>query len=181
MNASQIKKLFQQTQSQPDLLDEINIDELLESIENVDTDYLEDKTLSDINEEILNTLSELKIKKKQKKEFCDKLIGYRVVDDIYQLHTGKAVKVIRIKDSQNIPVTNYSLVYYGRVMTIKFTDNGANIVCKPPYGTNIIQYRYDNFITFQQLSMEEQLILMAYQKIQEEDDENDEDKDNNTC
>jgi hypothetical protein len=171
MNASQIKKLFQQTQSQPDLLDEINIDELLESIENVDTDYLEDKTLSDINEEILNTLSELKIKKKQKKEFCDKLIGYRVVDDIYQLHTGKAVKVIRIKDSQNIPVTNYSLVYYGRVMTIKFTDNGANIVCKPPYGTNIIQYRYDNFITFQQLSMEEQLILMAYQKIQEEDDE----------
>jgi len=175
MNASQIKKLFQQTQTQPDIIEEIDIDELLNSIENANTEYLEDKTLSDINKEVVDALSELKIKKKQKKEFCDKLIGYRAVDDIYELHTGKAVKVIRMKDSQNIPVTNYSLVYYGKVMTIKFTDNGANIVCKPPYGTNIIQYRYDNFITFQQLSMEEQLVLMAYQKIKDEDAESEDD------
>ncbi len=169
MNASQMKKMLQQTDGSvsTEMSDETDIEELLKTLNVSNTEYLEDKTLEDINKEVLDILTEYKIKTKEKKEFCKKLIGYRFVDDIYDLHIGKSVKIIRIKDSYQSPVSDFPLTCYGKVLTIKFTDHGTNILCKLPYGNKMLQYRYDNFLTFQQLTPEEQIILMANKNLQE--------------
>jgi hypothetical protein len=86
------------------------------------------------------------------------LIGYRYVDEIRYLHKGKHIRWIR--QNNKIP----SLTNGGIVVNIKFLDNGIHIVCKNSQN-RFIQYKFDDCITFQRLSVEEQLLLMAYENI----------------
>jgi hypothetical protein len=52
----------------------------------------------------------------------------------------------------------------GIVADIKFMDNGTHVLCKNVLG-RFIQYKFDDCMTFQKLSVDEQLILMAYEHI----------------
>ena len=88
-----------------------------------------------------------------KQQYCDKLIGYRLVDELHELHKGKHVRWIRI---DNAKLTNG-----GIVVDIKFMDKGIQVLCRN--STNkFIQYKYDECITFQKLNETEQVIMMAY-------------------
>jgi hypothetical protein len=49
-----IQQLFQDAQNDPSLLSSIDINNLLNSLENKNNDYLIDKTLNDIQNEIIN-------------------------------------------------------------------------------------------------------------------------------
>lgn len=176
-----VQEIFNNARNDPDLLSTIDIEELLNAVENDKNKHLDNKTLDDIAQEKYEQLKELakpnkisesfpgskssafelrRPSKETIKTIFSKLSEYRYVDEIFQLHRGKHVRWIR-RDKPDI------LTNGGIVMDVKFLDTGTHILTKN--GMNrFIQYNFDDCITFQKMSSEEQMILMAYSKIQSE-------------
>jgi hypothetical protein len=155
-----LKELFDNASNDPTLLSNVNVNELLNSLENKNNDYLENKTFTDIHNEKFNALTELDLPDETIRKYCDKLAEFRLVEEIYELHKGKYVRWInKVKD------TNYKLYGGGFVLDVKFNDNGLYILCMNNAPRKIIQFKFDDCLTFQKLSTQEQIILMAYEKI----------------
>lgn len=150
-----INELFENAMKDPTLFSTMDVEKLLESIENDKNDYLEKKSMKIITQEIYETIQKLPLPQKTRFEYCQKLVGYRLVDDVHELHAGKHVRWIR-ESSQAQFLTNG-----GIVTTIKFLDNGTQVLCKST-GQRFIQFKFDECIIFQKMSLEEQLIMMAY-------------------
>ena len=148
-----ITELFENAMKDPTLFSTIDIDKLLESIENDKNDYLEKKSMKIITNEIYEKIEELQIPSKTRREYCHKLAGYRLVDDVHELHKGKHLRWIR--------ETSPKLTNGGIVMNIKFLDTGTHVLCMSN-GNRFIQFKFDECIIFQKMTLEEQLILMAY-------------------
>jgi len=153
-----IHEIFENARKDPTLFSTMNIEELLNSIENDKNDYLENKTMEDITKEIFENICELDISLEALNIICNKLIGYRYIDEIRDLHKGKHIRWLRI--NSKMP----SLTNGGILVNIKFLDNGVHIICKNSQN-RFIQYKFDDCITFQKLSVEEQLLLMAYENL----------------
>ena len=154
-----INELFENAMKDPTLFSTMDIDKLLESIENDKNDYLQNKSMKIITKEIYETIQNLQLSQKTKLEYFQKLLGYRLVDDVHELHVGKHVRWIReqvLTNGQAKVLTNG-----GIVTTIKFLDNGTQVLCKSS-GQRFIQFKFDECIIFQKMSLEEQLIMMAY-------------------
>ena len=156
METQNINQLFEEALNDPSLLSTLDIDNLLDSIESTKNDYLDNKTMSDISNEIREKVEETGISHEKKEAIIAKLNGYRVVDEIYELHKGKMVRWIR-NDTDKL--TNG-----GIVTDIKFLENGVHVLCMNSQRW-FIQYKYDDCYTFQKMSIEEQLILMAYEQL----------------
>jgi hypothetical protein len=154
-----IDQLFKDAQNDSSLLSKIDINELLNSLENKNNDYLENKTLTDINNDKYAALSQINLSNENVQQYCEKLAEFRLVDEVYELHKGKYVRWINIEDD-----ANFKLQSGGFVFDIKFLDNGIHVLCMNN-SRRFVQYKFDKCLTFQKLSMEEQLILMAYDKI----------------
>jgi hypothetical protein len=159
-----IENIFENVKKDSSLLNTINIDELLNAIENDSTDYLENKTLSSISNEIFVTINQLDCTEERKKDLCEKLIDYRLVNEIYELHKGKPIKAIKLQTADE-QVYQPKISIIGFVLDIKFLDNGTHVLCLK-FGKRIFQYKFDNYLTFQKLTDDEHLILMAYEQIQ---------------
>jgi acid phosphatase class B len=149
-------EIFENASKDPTLFSTINIEQLLDTIENEKNDYLENKSMEDITNNIFEKIREHSISPDIAKELCNKLIGYRVVDEIHELHKGKHIRWIRTS------ATPIKITTGGIVMEIKFLDNGMHVLCMNSQ-KRFTQYKFDDCITFQKLSVEEQLILMAYE------------------
>ena len=148
-----INEIFENAMKDPTLFSKIDIELLLESIEKDKNDYLENKTMQDVTRDIFNKIDELDISNEEKQTICNKLIGYRYVDEIHEIHKGKHVRWIRNATQK--------LTNGGIVMDIKFLDTGTQILCMNSM-QRFNQYKFDECMTFQKLTVEEQLILMAY-------------------
>ena len=150
-----VNEIFEQALKDPSLFSTLDIDALLDSIESDKNDYLENKTMTTVANEIYEKMNELSTTTEQNLDFCKKLIGYRYVDEINELHKGKHVRWIRTANTTPV------LTNGGIVTDVKFLDNGTHVLCMNS-GRRFIQYKFDDCLTFQKLSVEEQLILMAY-------------------
>jgi len=148
-----IHKIFEDAINDPTLLSTINVEELLDSLENEKNDYLENKTIEKITKEIYNKINKLDIEKEKKINYCQKLNEYRLVNDICDLHKGKHIKWIKTENNQ--------LIGGGIVVNIKFMDNGTHVLVKNQMN-RFIQIKFDDCIIFQKMTLQEQLILMAY-------------------
>lgn len=166
MNNMNISEIFENAKRDPELLSNIDIDQLLNAIQDESTDYLEDKTLKSINNDIFKSLYEIGYRGEQLKEYCEKLIGYRLVNEVFELHKGKLVKTIRIFDDEYKSVVP-KLRMHGKVSNIKFLDNGTHVVCmmfiNGRFSNRYAQYKFDQYLTFQKLSDDENLILLTYE------------------
>lgn len=154
---SEFKEIFENALKDPTLLSTLDIEKLLETIDKERNDYLENKTTQGIIDDIFDKISELNLPSELAKKICDKLIGYRYVDEIHELHKGKHVRWIRT-GQKDITLTNG-----GIITDIKFLDNGTHVLCMTPM-RRFIQYKFDDCLTFQKMSSEEQLILLAYER-----------------
>lgn len=156
-----VGEIFQNAMKDPTLFSTINIEELLQSIENVKNDYLENKTLDTVATDIRNELKELNYPMEIQNIIGEKLIGYRLVEEINELHPGKYIRWIRRpKHRHEInTLTNGAIV-----SSIRFTNNGTTVGCKSG-GNRFLQIRFDDCVIFQKMTAEEQLLLMAYEKI----------------
>lgn len=148
-----LQQIFEDAQNDHSLLSTLDINELLNSLENKNNDYLVDKTFKDIHDDVFNIVN-ASMPTEKVSDICKKLADYRYVDEIYELHKGKHVRWI--KDNK---FTNG-----GIVVDIKFLDNGVHVLCINNQ-RRLIQYKFDAAITFQKLSVNEQLILMAYESL----------------
>jgi len=151
-----INDIFQEALNDPELFSTLDIDNLLESLENTKNDYLDNKTMTDIVNEMNEIIDESKVPENNKEDVKERLVGYRYVDEIYELHKGKMVRWIR---KNNDKLTNG-----GIVSNIKFLDNGIHILCMNNQ-RRFIQYKFDDCYTFQKMTPEEQLIVMAYENL----------------
>jgi hypothetical protein len=142
-----ISQLIQDAKRDPSLCSNINVADLLGS----NSEFLENETLDSISRAIFENISSLPIPRQLLSEYCSKLVGYRFVDEIYQLHKGKHVRWIRISNPNRMLVG-------GTVVDVRFVDEGVNILCRLPSG-RFMQYRFDQCITFQKLTDDEQLML----------------------
>ena len=161
MDKRDIEKIFEEAKQDPELLSTIDVDGLLDGLENKHNDYLHDKTLQSITETVCNTINRLDLEKDLRVDYCNRLLEYRFVDELNELHKGKHVRWIRND--------NNKLTTGGIVTDIKFTDNGTQILCMNS-SKRFVQYKWDDCITFQKLNTDEQLILMAYDEIEKDDD-----------
>jgi hypothetical protein len=148
-----IQEIIENAKKDPTLFSTLDIENILQSVENEKNDYLDNKTMGDIVKDVFENIHELGLDKEKVKEFCSKLIGYRCVDEINELFKGRHVRWIRDKRLTN----------GGIVVDIKFMNDGIQILCKNS-ANRFIQYRFDDCVTFQKLSSEEELLLMAYEE-----------------
>jgi hypothetical protein len=155
MEKINIQEIYDNARRDPSLFSTLDIENILNSIENEKNNYLENKTLDDVIEEIRIKLSELNLSIENLRILCEKLMDFRYVDEINELHKGKFVRWIRT-DSPDKKLYNG-----GIVMDIKFMDSGVQVLCKNNMN-RFIQYKFDECITFQKLNVEEQLLLLAY-------------------
>lgn len=155
MNNKEIRNIFIEAAKDPSLKNTIDIDAILEAIDRTNIDNLANKSLGELCKEIYEALTQINIDDNERSDFCKKLAEYRLVDEIYKLHKGKHVRWIR--EQLDKPY----LTNGGIVVDIKFLDNGIHIVCKNK--NRFIQYKFDDCITFQKLSADEQMILSCYE------------------
>jgi hypothetical protein len=153
-----IDTIFETVSKDSSLLANIDIDELLKAVESDKTDYLDNKTLDDILNENIHVLTQLNIGPDAVTNMCDKLAGYRHVDNLSELHKGKYIRWIRNSDKK---LTNGAFVF-----DVKFYDNGSQILCKN-MRHQMMQIKLDECTIFQRLSTGEQLILMAYEHLRD--------------
>ena len=158
LTADTINNVYNEAIKDPSLLASLDVEQLLNTLENENNDYLEDKTLKGITDEIHDIIQSVIEDIELQKKICLKLLDYRLVDELHELHKGKHVRWIR-RDTNKL--TNG-----GIVVDIKFLDTGTQVLCKNSMN-RFIQYKYDECITFQKLSHTEQLILMAYEHAEE--------------
>jgi hypothetical protein len=156
-NTMDIDKIFEDAINDPSLLSTLDIDNLLNSIESTKNDYLDNKTMSEITNIVREKIKEIDIPNENQTETNKKLVGYRFVDEIYELHKGKMVRWIRLGTNK--------LTNGGIVTDIKFLKNGVHVLCMNSH-RRFIQYKFDDCYTFQKMNTEEQLILMAYEQLQ---------------
>ena len=136
----------------------IDINDLLETIDDVNISYLENKTTNDLYEENINILQEKSIENIE--NIMKKLMKYRYVDEINDLIKGRMVRWVRISGTNKL--TNG-----GIVTNITFTNNGINVQIMSS-NHRFINYKFDECLTFQKLTTQEELILMVNEHIEED-------------
>jgi hypothetical protein len=169
MNKKEIRELYKKLNVNNDLdlenMDQeenMEIKEILEKLEDEQHDYLQNKTLASISKDIYDILKFHEYTDDKIESMYNKLNGYRYVENIHELHSGKDVKVLRISNpyDANFNKMDSVIKYFGKVTNIVFEDNGVLIRCV--MFTNKLRYcnyKYDNFLTFQKLSDDEKIIL----------------------
>jgi hypothetical protein len=159
INESMINALFTSNKKDPDLqFAGKDIDRMLDTIESVKTDFLQEKTWSIIHQETSLSIRSLGVDESVIHKHCNKLAAYRYVDEIHQLHRGKFARWIPL-DSPT------SLSTGGIVAEIKFTNVGIHITCRL-FNGRYVQYAFDECLTYQKLTQEEQTILTLYTELE---------------
>jgi hypothetical protein len=157
-----INKLIKDARADTSLQHTVNIQHILDSVDDKN-DHLENKTLEDISSEIYDTLSDIKwIPRAKLEKMCEHLLDYRLVDEVYKMHLGKVIKVLRVNP---IPTEEkIRVVPAGIVMNVSFSEYGTQVMTKQIDG-KFYKYNFNNFIFFQKLSSDEQMILMLNEEI----------------
>lgn len=118
--------------------------------------YLENKNMEKIQQDIVNVC----IRENIMEDVLNKLMDYRYVDKTGDVIRGKHVRWIRLS---KIPAISHSPLTNGGIVTdIKFLENVTYILVKN-VRNQFIQYKYDDCITFQKLSVDELLLLSIQQ------------------
>lgn len=128
----------------------INIDELLAA-----TPHMSEQTLETISDDILDAVRSIpSVSPPIVQLICEKLAGYKYIDELHQLQLGRHIRWIRMSARAAL------LTPGGIVVDIQFTDTGANIVCKPVYG-GFTKFPFSDALVFQKLSKDEDMVLFA--------------------
>jgi len=152
-----IASLIKEARRDPALLSRIDINKLLQEqeVDSVKYDFLGNQSVESISENVFDSIKRLPIDKNTIATHCEKLVGYRFVDELHLLHKGKYVRWIRHDEPDKI-------MKGGILVDIQFGDFGANILCRSVNGM-FLRYRFDKCNTYQKMTEDEQLYLMMNQ------------------
>jgi hypothetical protein len=130
--------------------------EILNIVENYESSLIDGQTSKTIMNDIIQCLQEHEISNIEK--ISNQLKNYIFVDEIHNIHKGRHIRWIRLSNEKK------TLTLGGLIMDVKFTNNGVNILCKD-MRNRFIQFKFDECLTFQRLSYQELVILMANESI----------------
>jgi hypothetical protein len=145
--------IFDQVQNNPETkVDPKWIDNWLASIGNKDDTYhyLENKTTESTHQDKHKVLKQFA----EVDKWTKSLYMYRLINDLQDLKLGSYIRWIRPHENGSYTLTNG-----GILVQTKFLKNGTYVVCKS--GTKMMQYELDKCRTFQKLTAEEWIVLMA--------------------
>lgn len=99
-------------------------------------------------------LNELNLNKNEQQVILNKLLNYRLVDEIKDIEVGNYIRWISIKeDVEEIKLTNG-----GHIVSLEIENDGLHIKCKNRFN-NIFEIRLDENIIFQKLTNQEEVLL----------------------
>tara|TARA_Y100000389_G_scaffold53903_1_gene49719 strand:- start:2202 stop:2627 length:426 start_codon:yes stop_codon:yes gene_type:complete len=99
-------------------------------------------------------LVDLDLSETERDVFLEKLINYRLVDEIPDLELGNYVRWISVKEG----VDEIKLTNGGYILSIEIEETGVHIKCKNNMN-RIFQIILHENIVFQKLTKEEELLL----------------------
>ena len=153
-----ISDLMRTAQKDPSLYPNIDIQEIIESVNKERYNYINEMSAYDIQQEVYSALKDNNVDKIS--EYAEKLLSYRYIDSLNELQSGKFIRWIRKTDKT---LTNGNIF-----VNIEFTKDRTLLLLKSP--TNrFIRIKWDECIVFQILTPEEQLILTTNQYIQDDE------------
>jgi hypothetical protein len=144
----EIEEAFREAREDPTLLSTIDIEAVLKKTD--DVHYIDGKTVADLSKEIFESVNTLDISEENKRDICQRLIGYRWVDRLCDLRSGRLVRWVK----------KGRLTNGGLLMNVKIENTGVILLCKNNVG-RFFSIKWDDSVVFQKLTMEEQLVLMA--------------------
>lgn len=148
-----LAEIFDKVQNDPELkVDPTWIDAWLENIAKKEEiyHYLENKTTQSIENEKRDIL----LHYSEADKWTKSLYMYRLVNDLQDLRLGSYIRWIRRLETGESTLTNG-----GILLQIKFLKNGTYLICKS--GMRMMQYELDKCKTFQKITAEEWIVLMA--------------------
>jgi hypothetical protein len=154
-----IQQIFEEAKRDPELLANIDLDELFEHLDTTEAGSLENTSLAEISETIFEKVKELTQNAEEVEDLCSKLAEYRYVDEVFQIQPARFIRYISLEK------TPVKLASGGVVVDIKFVDSGTQVLCKSR--NRFFQIHFDNHLIFQKLSADEQLYLMACEYLEE--------------
>jgi predicted HTH transcriptional regulator len=164
INDNWCKRVFAEAKNDPELSSNIDINKLLDKVENSDASYLENKTLRDISQEVLQSLESLELPDNIVMSYCLRLTGYRLVDRICDLRNGRMMRWIKINPEteglKNEGLKNRVLTNGGILMSVKIENRGILLLCRNNMN-RFFNVRFDDCLIYQKLTMDEQLIVMS--------------------
>lgn len=182
IDATTLHGLFQEAKRDASLSN-FDVEQLLSAVENDKYAYLENKSLRDISKEIVESLSELPVSADDKLILCQKLVDYRHVDELDQLHIGKYVRWIRkrplVSEASAVDLASEAgetrivetgkcfvptLTAGGVVVDIKFEKTGTQMLIRNN-NHRFTRCKFDDCIVFQKLSPAEQMLLGCYELV----------------
>lgn len=150
-----IKQIYEDAVKENNIFTADDIQNILDASTNSSNEHLEEQTTETIANIVHNSLNQINLSDELISDYYYRLKNYRYIDGINELHTGKHIRWIR----------NGKLTNGGILTNINIKDSGIQILCKNSLN-KFITYKWDDCVTYQKLSMEEQLILIANDNIQ---------------
>jgi hypothetical protein len=149
-----IKQIYEDAVKENNIFTSADIQNILDASTNSSNEHLEDQTTESIANIVHNSLKRLDLSNEAITDYYYRLQNYRYIDGINELHKGKHIRWIR----------KGKLTNGGILTNITIKDTGIHILCKNSLN-KFITYKWDDCVTYQKLSMEEQLILIANDNI----------------
>ena len=140
--------LFEEAKNDSELQSTINIEELLEHAENVDNDYIGDHSLKTISEEIVQVLKSENISIENLYKYCNSLLHYRFIDEVYHIHKGKHIRWIR----------NKKLTNGGIIVDIQNGKEDLQIICKNRMN-RMFSLNLQSCLIFQKMNAQEKILI----------------------
>ena len=131
----------------------MDTDNLLNALENESNASIMDLTNAKIKSQKNDILQQLQLPRMELKLFHKKLKHYRYCSDLRDIQFGHYIRWIPLKNPDKIQLTNG-----GIICDIQIINNCIHIRCKNNRG-HIIQFKFDECILFQKISVQEKVIL----------------------
>lgn len=174
MEPEELERILADARKDPKLMATADINNLLSSLDETRTQCVRNKTLDDINQEVMDALRTICILPEEMGQLYLQLCDYRYTDEIRKIENGKYIRWINSRDYSTpisredadnrwkpVATNSKKLKSGGIVVDIKFKPSGAYVVCRSPITQKFFNIKFDENTIFQKLSADESLILLA--------------------
>jgi hypothetical protein len=149
-----------------DIIDNINVDELLKSIESDKLLSVSKLSYDKINTIKYNVLTRIGLEDDELESMLLKLSDYRYVEELQDIHHGAFVRYIPLTNNTNKSKSqnkNNEIILKpgGFICDIKILGTGVQLLCRNHF-RKMFQLRVDEVLLFQKLTKQEEIILSVF-------------------
>ena len=147
-----------------DTIDNINVDELLKSIESDKLLSVSKLSYDKINTIKYNVLTRVGLEDDELEPMLLKLSDYRYVEELQDIHHGAFVRYIQLTNKTNKGNKQDNEILLkpgGFICDIKILGSGVQLLCRNHF-RKMFQLRLDEVLLFQKLTKQEEIILSVF-------------------